>query len=194
MARASLGQGGKSCGPSVGEAGEGERCKGQDGAVHVAGVGNSSGVSRHVPLPAPELPTQGPAGAEPGQSQPALDPAAAPIFSLLIPITPTLVGQRMPCRQAKLEHSQHCPGMGLSQIWAPAQRGCSRTSFTTSLLSPVEGVGNELELDMEVAGHPWLGCSAQARLGEQAWGLLPWGHITQRRGQQEGITPNKETH
>lgn len=115
----------------------------------------------HGPLPAPKLPMQGPAGANAGQSQPTLSPVAALIFSLPILVSPSLVAQRISCRQAKLEHSQHCPGMSLSQIQAPAQRGCSEASFTTSRLSPVEGVRNEQELDMEVLEHPWLGCSAR---------------------------------
>lgn len=106
---------------------------------------------------APELPS--PARADAGQSRPALSPAAALVFSLLIPVTPSLVAQRIPCRRAKPEHSQHCPGMSLSRIQAPAQRGCSGANFTTSGLSPVEGVGNEEELDAEVVEHPWLGFS-----------------------------------
>lgn len=73
----------------AGEAGQGERCKGLDRTVQVAGAGNSSGVSRHGPVLAPELPS--PARADAGQSRPALSPAAALIFSLLIPVTPSLV-------------------------------------------------------------------------------------------------------
>jgi len=87
---------------------------------------------------------QGPAGTDAGQSQPVLlSTADALVFSLPIPVTPRLVVQRIPFRQAKLEHSHHCPDMSLSRVQAPAQKGCSGANFTTSGLSPIEGVGNE---------------------------------------------------